>query len=451
MGREGAWVTMATAASKASRFELAPPRRFILPAILLLLSEARVCTPWFPCSRISHFGQIDRPAVYRALALLEHDRLVEASSQSPRGGQARRVYPVTPLGERVLREWMGVIKEEHDHLEHVLRRYRATGTTDAMLAEVGGAWASTLGSGWSAVSSTSVSWGRLRTALIDEDNLDTMGRSSMRARHGARGRPWLGGPRCPWHGASNPAGPTAHTWPLPRVRGGGQRSGRARPDDSTPPVRRCVPDRRHPCGRHQCAGGRRHSTRPHRAASARPRSPNQRNRRPSAPTLPTAAAPLGRADRGALDRGSAELRGNRGDRLESSSGRERGAVRAASAFCASRDRRERAERGNSIYNAELLRRIDAHRYPKASVELLDCMEVGPGARYSLKGELTFHGVSRPVGTVGLLASERGLVITGAQVFDIRDFAIPSPTVLMLRDLPDVRVRLHAEAELREEP
>ena len=108
--------------------------------------------------------------------------------------------------------------------------------------------------------------------------------------------------------------------------------------------------------------------------------------------------------------------------------------------------------GNSIYDAELLRRIDAHRYPKASVELLDCMEVGPGARYSLKGELTFHGVSRPAqGTVGLARVRAGSGDHGAQVFDIRDFAIPSPTVLMLRIYPDVRVRLHAEAELREEP
>ena len=44
-------------------------------------------------------------------------------------------------------------------------------------------------------------------------------------------------------------------------------------------------------------------------------------------------------------------------------------------------------------------------------------------------------------------SDRRLIITGEQVFDIRDFAVPSPTVLMLRIYPDVRVRLHAEAEL----
>ena len=37
-------------------------------------------------------------------------------------------------------------------------------------------------------------------------------------------------------------------------------------------------------------------------------------------------------------------------------------------------------------------------------------------------------------------------MTGEEVVDIRDFGIASPTVLMLRIYPDVRVRLHVEAE-----
>ena len=34
------------------------------------------------------------------------------------------MYSVTPLGERVLRAWMGVIREEHAHLGEVIRRYQ---------------------------------------------------------------------------------------------------------------------------------------------------------------------------------------------------------------------------------------------------------------------------------------------------------------------------------------
>ncbi|MGH9296078.1 MAG: PadR family transcriptional regulator, partial [Acidimicrobiales bacterium] len=150
-----------------SRFGLAPPRRFILPAVLLLLSEQ----PGYGYSlarRLEgfHFGRVDRPAVYRALAQLEADRLIEASSENPRAGQARRVYRVTPLGERVLRSWMGVVAAEHECLGSVLRRFQASHTVDAVLACVEGSWATALDSDWSALSPT---WpGRRRLVAVDD-------------------------------------------------------------------------------------------------------------------------------------------------------------------------------------------------------------------------------------------------------------------------------------------
>jgi polyisoprenoid-binding protein YceI len=111
----------------------------------------------------------------------------------------------------------------------------------------------------------------------------------------------------------------------------------------------------------------------------------------------------------------------------------------------------RLSSGNGLYDAELLRRIDARRFSTATVVLEACEATGPGPRYQLKGAVTFHGVTRPAqGTVTVeAASSDRLVITGEQVFDIRDFAVPSPTVLMLRIYPDVRVRLHVEAEREE--
>ena len=107
--------------------------------------------------------------------------------------------------------------------------------------------------------------------------------------------------------------------------------------------------------------------------------------------------------------------------------------------------------GNRLYDAELRRRIDADRFPTATVELRECGRPTATNRYRLEGELTFHGVTRPAtGTVSVEAVADGrLVITGEQAFDIRDFAIPSPTMLMLRIYPDVRVRLHAEANLED--
>jgi hypothetical protein len=105
--------------------------------------------------------------------------------------------------------------------------------------------------------------------------------------------------------------------------------------------------------------------------------------------------------------------------------------------------------GNKLYDAELHRRINSRRYPSAKVELKECTPSAPGWRYRLRGELTFHGITRRTeGTVQLeAASDDRIVISGEQVFDIRDFALPSPTMLMLRIFPDVRVRLYAEAEL----
>lgn len=360
---------------RASRFELAPPRRFVLPAILLLLSEQ----PGYGYSlekdlRELDFGKVDRPTIYRALAHLEKDGLVEAWSEAPKAGQVRRVYGVTPLGERVLRVWMSVIKEERDCLGRVLRRYRATGTLDAVLAEVEGGWAAALGSGWSPVSPTSIAQRHLKPngadgrldgvemieSSYDDDPLDRM-----------------------------PIGVIAPT---------------ASPDEGRGPRRfRLVPDRS--------------------VVLIEVRS---------------TVGPITFGGQGVTGTVLADVAD--------------GTVRTRTDPTAHIEIAVDGLRsGNRVYDAELLRRIDARRFPVASIGLRECIALGAGNRYRLVGELTFHGVTRPAeGTVKVAAiSDSRLVITGEQVFDIRDFAVPSPTVLMLRIYPDVRVHLHVEAECEE--
>jgi polyisoprenoid-binding protein YceI len=105
--------------------------------------------------------------------------------------------------------------------------------------------------------------------------------------------------------------------------------------------------------------------------------------------------------------------------------------------------------GNSLYDAELLRRIDARRFPTATITLRESDSIATGNRYHLAGDLTFHGITkRTEGTVTVaFPSEHQMVVDGEQAFDIRDFDLASPTVLMLRIYPDVKVRLHVEAEL----
>ena len=108
--------------------------------------------------------------------------------------------------------------------------------------------------------------------------------------------------------------------------------------------------------------------------------------------------------------------------------------------------------GNSLYDAELLRRIDARRHPTVNLELRACTALGSTGRYQLPGEVTFHGVSKPLdGTVSVaMPCEHTLVVRGEQVVDIRDFGVVSPTVLMLRIYPDVVVGIQIEAELDEQ-
>ena len=123
------------------RFDLAPPRRFLFPAVLLLLAEE----PSYGYRLVKEvegfrLGATDRPSVYRNLAQLERDRLVTSWSDEVKSAQSRRLYRLTPEGERVLRVWMGVIKEERDGLDAVLRRYAATGGADAALAGAEGGW-----------------------------------------------------------------------------------------------------------------------------------------------------------------------------------------------------------------------------------------------------------------------------------------------------------------------
>jgi PadR family transcriptional regulator PadR len=163
--------------------ELAAPRGFVLPAILLLLTEEA----GYGYRLVKDLddlgvGHIDRSSVYRALGQLESDGLVESWEEAPSARQARRVYGITPAGARALGSWMAVVREHRDGLDGVLRRYRATGTVDAVLAEVGGGWATGLRSTLSPVSPTAPTR-RRRPALPDDAG--TTGTSGTTAGTGA--------------------------------------------------------------------------------------------------------------------------------------------------------------------------------------------------------------------------------------------------------------------------
>ena len=107
--------------------------------------------------------------------------------------------------------------------------------------------------------------------------------------------------------------------------------------------------------------------------------------------------------------------------------------------------------GNRLYDAELGQRLSVRRYPTCEIELRDIAGLAEPGRFNVSGEVTLHGISHEAdGSVSATIEPDGnCLISGQQVFDIRDFDIPTPSVLMLRIYPDVVV--HLRLELAPEP
>jgi hypothetical protein len=108
---------------------------------------------------------------------------------------------------------------------------------------------------------------------------------------------------------------------------------------------------------------------------------------------------------------------------------------------------DRLKSGNRMQDRELQKRIDARKFPRIEGQLEQIAPDGSEASYRVWGEVTFRGVSRrhedlmeimPVG-------DRTIRLTGASSFDIRDFGMQPPKVLLLKVEPQVQVRVEIYA------
>lgn len=103
---------------------------------------------------------------------------------------------------------------------------------------------------------------------------------------------------------------------------------------------------------------------------------------------------------------------------------------------------------NPLEARELKRRINARHFPTIEGELTAMEKTGENGRYLVSGDVTFLGVTRPHAdemTVEQLDDGR-LRLEGRSSFDVRDFGMEPPRILMLRVEPLVEVRVEIVAE-----
>ena len=109
---------------------------------------------------------------------------------------------------------------------------------------------------------------------------------------------------------------------------------------------------------------------------------------------------------------------------------------------------ERMSSGNPLEDRELRRRIDARRYPTIDGELTGMSETGTDGRYLVQGAVTFKGATRNYEEEMLVSQDADgtLQLSGESTFDIRDFGMDPPKILMLKVQPEVGVRVEIVAE-----
>jgi polyisoprenoid-binding protein YceI len=108
----------------------------------------------------------------------------------------------------------------------------------------------------------------------------------------------------------------------------------------------------------------------------------------------------------------------------------------------------RLSSGNRMEDREMQKRIDARRFP--TIEgVLDRMDrSGEDGSYRVSGEVTFRGVARhheDEMTVEAV-DDRTIKLAGTSRFDIREFGMEPPRILMLKVAPEVDVRVEIIAE-----
>ncbi|HEY1653232.1 MAG TPA: YceI family protein [Acidimicrobiales bacterium] len=108
---------------------------------------------------------------------------------------------------------------------------------------------------------------------------------------------------------------------------------------------------------------------------------------------------------------------------------------------------ERLKSGNRLEDREMQKRVDAKRFPRIEGVLDSVVSNGKDGSYRVSGDIKFRGVARPHEDLMEISQvdERTVRLAGSSRFDIREFGMEPPKVLMLKVEPvvDVRVEIFA--------
>lgn len=107
----------------------------------------------------------------------------------------------------------------------------------------------------------------------------------------------------------------------------------------------------------------------------------------------------------------------------------------------------RLSSGNRLEDRELQKRIDARRFPTIDGVLTHMDHVGTDGHYRVAGDLAFRGVVQRCEddmTVRFV-DDQTVELGGTSTFNIRDFGMEPPRILMLKVAPEVSVRVEIVA------
>jgi PadR family transcriptional regulator, regulatory protein PadR len=103
--------------------------RFVEPVVLLLLKKKGTSYGYDLASELEQYAltdsKIERAALYRTLHQLQMNGNVASEWDTEGAGPARRVYRLTPAGERHLQEWASVLEHVSKSMSRFVKHTRS--------------------------------------------------------------------------------------------------------------------------------------------------------------------------------------------------------------------------------------------------------------------------------------------------------------------------------------